>query len=171
MTDPSGPAAPDRLPPSAWALGWVCLAGQVLALAERGFSRSDLPWVLVSMVLTAFVVGWVSTGVLRARTVRLVLVWLLFAAELVLAVIGTLFALTDPLGTALLDLAVAVAQVVTLAVFSTTAYFRRQREGATPGTQPDIAGLVLVAVLVGGLGGLTAPGSGPNPPVQVRVGL
>jgi heme A synthase len=152
-------------------LAWVCLLGQVVSLAERGFSRSGELSVLLSMLLSALVVGWVSAGVLRGRTGRLVLVWILFVAGLVLGFFGVLEELSRVPALAVLQLAVLVAQVVVLAVFCQSDYVRRQRARPSPAREPSIAALVLVAVVVGLLGGLTAAPDGGSRPPQVRIGL
>jgi hypothetical protein len=174
MTDlrvtPGLPSLPG-LPASAWCLGATSLAGQVLALADRGLSRSEEPWVLVSVALSALVVSWVSAGVLRARTGRLVVAWLVLGVVLLFSVVGTLSQLPTPSGVAALGFALSLVQLVALAMFCRSDYFRRQRSHSWPGTEPSIAGLVLIAVLVGVLGGLTAPAGGDTPPQQVRVGL
>jgi hypothetical protein len=172
MTVPEMPAVPPDpgLPRSAWALGWTCLAAQMLSLADRGLDQSDFGWVTLSVVATAVVVGWISAGVLRARPVRLALVWLLFVVGAVFSLIGVI----DPgatHGLAVLGLVAAVAQLVALAAFSRSRYFREQRAQPSAGQHPDISGLVLIAVVVGGLGGLTAPAVGPDLPHQVHVGL
>ncbi|WP_395690265.1 hypothetical protein [Nocardioides sp.] len=170
MTTFSAAAQLDRPPPSAWALAWMCLAGQVLALAARGPSRSDPVWVLLSMVLSAAVVAWVSAGVLRARTGRLVLVWIVFGIQLLLVVAG--LATGESGLAAALEVVPAVGQAVALWCFCRTDWFRQERErGGDEAGRPSVAGLVLVAVVVGALGGFTAPATGDNPPQQLRVGL
>jgi hypothetical protein len=94
MPVPEMPAVtPDpSLPRSAWALGWTCLAAQALSLADRGLDQSDFGWVTLSIVASAVVVGWVTAGVLRARPLRVALVWFLFVVGAVLSLIG----LIDP---------------------------------------------------------------------------
>jgi UDP-N-acetylmuramyl pentapeptide phosphotransferase/UDP-N-acetylglucosamine-1-phosphate transferase len=144
--------------------------GQAVALADRGFSRSDALFVLVSMALSALVVGWVSAGVLRGRTGRLVVVWLLFGVALLLGILGAVDDLPGLSVVGVLQVAVLVAQPVALAVFCSSDYFRRQRSRPSPARKPSIGALVLVAVVVGALGGLTAP-PGDSRPHQVRVGL
>lgn len=177
MTDQHATTDLPDVPASAWALAGVCLLGQLLALADRGISRTDEFWVFVSMVLSALVVGWVSAGVLRARTGRLVLVWVLFAIDLLVNVIGTVDQLSTISAVDLARLAISVAQVVALSVFGSSPYFQRQRERqrqrprASRVGEPSIAGLVLVAVVVGGLGGLTATGQGERAQMQLRIGL
>lgn len=167
------PATPDLSFPraSAWALACSCLVSQLLAMVDRGFNRSEEAWVALSMVLSALVVGWVSAGVLRARTGRLVVAWLVFGFGLIVVGAGVIDQLPTPSGMTVLELAVSLAQVAALAAFCGSAYFQRQRSSNAQGEVPPIVGLVLVAVVVGGLGGLTAPANGENPPHQLRVGL
>lgn len=160
-----------RLPASAWVLACACLIGQLLALVDRGFNSSDGTWVLLSIVLSALVVGWVSAGVLRARTGRLVLVWILFTAELVASVFSVIDGFSAPADMAILGLAASLTQVVALALFCRSRYFQRQRSHPAPEAEPSIAGLVLVAIVVGALGGLTSAENGNDPAQQLRVGL
>jgi hypothetical protein len=152
------------MPRSAWALGWLCLADQVLQLQHRGLSRSDPIWVLLSVALTAIVVVWFSVGVLQARRVRLVVVWILLCLALLLRVIGTL---TDLDGRALIELLVSIGQVVALGVFCSTPYFRER----THPPSRDLAGVLVLAFVVGVVGGITAPADGSDQPVQLRIGL
>ena len=164
-------ATPDpSLPRSAWALGWTCLAAQALSLADRGLDQSHVGWVTMSVVASAVVVGWVSAGVLRAKRFRLGLVWFSFVVAAVFSFIGVIHPGATH-GFVGLGLAAAVAQLVALALFTRSRYFREQRSELSAGRQPDIAGLVLVAAVVGGLGGLTAPAVGPDLPNQLHVGL
>ncbi len=157
----------ESLPRSAWVFAWLCLADQLLRLATRGLSQSNPLWVVLSVVLTAVVVRWFSSGVLRARTGRLVVVWILLGAGLLLGVVGTL---SDLDLSGVLLLALSVGQVVTLAVFCSTPYFQAQR--AAPGAaRADLGVILAIAVVVGVLGGLTAPDDGNDAPIQLRVGL
>lgn len=149
-----------RLPDSAWVLGWLFLGGQVVQILQRGFNQSGPAWVVLSVVLTAVVVRWFAAGVLRARTGRLVVVWILLS-------LGLLFSL---LGGDLLVTAFTAAQLVALGVFSSTDYFRIQRT-RNDATSVEIGGVLVLAVVVGILGGLTAQSDGDNPPIQLRVGL
>src|SRR3712207_9060777 len=79
--DPSKGLGPHALPAAAWVLGLSCLAGQLLQLAEVGAKQAD-DGLLLSLVLGAVATAWVSSGVLRARTIRLVLAALFLTAGL-----------------------------------------------------------------------------------------
>ena len=171
MTDLGAMPDSSRLPASAWVLAFSCLMGQLMALADRGFNQSDGTWVLLSIVVSALAVGWVSAGVLRARTGRLVLVWILFAAELIASVFSVIDGVSTPAAMAILGLAASLAQVVALALFCRSRYFQRQRSRPGQEAEPSIAGLVLVAIVVGALGGLTSNAHGNDPAQQLRVGL
>lgn len=161
------------LPASAWAFGWACLAGQVLALADRGFDQSRPAWILLSMAATAAVVAWVAAGVLRARTFRVGLTWIALVSAAVFALVDVV----DPgvgKGHGAVALVAAVVQLVALTMFTRSSYFRERRllrAERQSGRPPEIAGLVLMAVVVGGLGGLTAPTTGPDQPQQLHIGL
>jgi heme A synthase len=159
------PPAPPR---SAWALALSCLAGAVVGLAGRGFSHADGFWILVSVALSALVVGWVSSGVLRARTGRLVFAGVLLGIEGLVGLLAVVVELPTPSVTAVLDLATSIASIASLAAFCRTGFFRLQRSGAV--SAPAIEGLLLVAVAVGALGGLAAPAQGDGPGIQVHVG-
>lgn len=145
-----------QLPSAAWALAWSCLAGQVVLLLEVGARDPGAADTVLSMLLSALVVCWVSAGVLAARTGRLVVVWLLFAVMLVgdvavLLDVGTDGVLAWPAA----HLALSVVQIAALAWFTSTPYFRWQR------TRPRVAGpslrpLLGIAAAVGLLGGLTS---------------
>ena len=159
-----------RMPPSAYVFAWLCLVAQLPALATRGVSDADGVWVLLSMVLSALVVGWFAIGVLRGRTVRLVLAWIIVALGTVLTGVGVVVHLSHPSGWDLLLLLVSIGQIGALAAFCSTPYFQwRRAQPSAPG--PDIGALVAIAVVVGLLGGLTAPADGDRSPVQLRVGL
>ena len=161
-------AAAQQPPAAAWALALVCLVGQLLLLADVGTTSAGL-WTLPSMLLGALLVGWFSAGVLTARTGRLVVVWALF----VIVLVGDAFALLDRGAGAAPEwrgahLVVSVAQVVALAWFCSTPYFRWQRtRPRVPG--PSLAPLLGVAVVVGLLGGVTASHEG-GVSVRMRLG-
>jgi hypothetical protein len=107
--------------------------------------------------------------VLRARTGRLVVAWVLFSLTLLFELVGLVGEAPTPAAGDVLDLALTGATVASLAVFCSSDYFRRQRSGA--GSPPAIGGLLVIAVVVGALGGLTAPATGDGPGVHVHVGL
>jgi hypothetical protein len=160
---------PPAPPPSAWALACSCLLGAIVGLAGRGLSHADGFWILVSVALSALVVGWVSSGVLRARTGRLVLAWVVFSLEVVLGLLAVVSQLPAPPTGTVLDLATSVGSFVSLALFCRTDFFRLQRSAPAAGA-PAIEGLLLVAVAVGVLGGLAAPVQGDGPGIHVHVG-
>jgi choline-glycine betaine transporter len=140
--------APPEVPAAAWTFAWSCLVGQLLALIEGGPDESNQ--VILSMLLGAVVVGWFSYGVLRARVVRVVVVWILF-------VLGTLALLVtmadDPTGWHLVQLVLTVVQFAFFVQFTRTGYYRWQRSRPQqPG--PSLSGLVAIALLVGALGGV-----------------
>lgn len=178
QTDPAGqpvddndPATTtDRLPTTAWTLAWLFLAGQVAHLMVRGMNAS-FPWVVLSMLVTALVVRWVADGVLRARTVRLVLVWILLSAAVSLGVVALLIGTAGLTAGDLVTLAFTLAQLVTLGVFCTTTWFkdRRVRPNVSPAT---LAPLLLIAVVTALLGALTAAPSGDEATsIHLRIGL
>lgn len=138
---------PPDLPASAWAFAWTCLAAQLVSVADNG--RSDSNLLVPSMILGALVVGWVSYGVLRARTVRVVLVWILFVLGLIFVTIGVL---EDSSGWGLVYLAAFAVQFWFFVKFTRSDYYQWQRSRPRePG--PSLSGLVAIAFLVGALGG------------------
>ena len=99
MSADGGGEQPDARPPlpkSIWMVAWASLAGQVALLVQRGGRNDDGVSLFLSAVLSALLVGYVSAGVVRARTFRLVLAWVV----LVLSVIGELggLAVADDIG-------------------------------------------------------------------------
>ena len=90
------PGATPPLPRSIWVVAWASLAGQAVLLVRHGGRLGDEVSLVLSVVLGALLVGYVSAGVVRARTVRLVLAWVV----LMLGVIGGLVGLVsvDDLG-------------------------------------------------------------------------
>ncbi|GAA1777999.1 hypothetical protein GCM10009795_025180 [Nocardioides hankookensis] len=158
-----------RMPPSAYVLAWLCLLGQLPSLATRGLSDGDGVWVLLSMVLGALVIAWFSAGVLRARIVRLVVVWIVL-------VLGALLVAVDVVQNPhtswwdLLLLLASIGQVAALGTFCSTDYFRWQRAQPTA-AGPDISTLVAIAVVVGLVGGITAPAEHSDSPIQLRIAL
>ncbi len=146
------------LPTSIWVVAWASVAGQVLVMFRQGFRHGDEVSLLLSVVLGALLVGYVSAGVVRARTVRLVLAWVV----LVLSLVGELFSLgsVDDLGQAVLavlSLAIAVVSLVGLAKFRRTAWYAWQRSKPSTDEGASIRRLVAIGVLVGVLGGLIGP--------------
>lgn len=157
----------DDVPQSAWVLGWSSLVGQVAALLARGVTDADSA--LLSVPLSALVVGWVSYGVLRARLVRTWFAGILLGLGALLSVVGLLL---DPSPADLVGAVTAVVAFVALLAYTRTDAFARLREDPRALGQA-FGALVLLAVTVGALGGLAlAPGderqgSGFN----IRIGL
>lgn len=105
-----------------------------MLLADVGARPEDYGTV-PSMLLGALLVGWVSYGVLAARTGRLAVAWVL----LVLGLLSYSGALVDAGVAGLTDLegalfATAVAEMGSLIWFSSTAYYAWQR------TRPRVKG-------------------------------
>lgn len=146
------------LPRSIWVVAWASLAGQGVLLIRRGDRLNDEVSLVLSVVLGALLVGYVSAGVVRARTVRLLLAWVV----LVLSVIGELVGLVwvDNLGQAVLaalSLAITAVALAGLARFSSTDWYAWQRTKPSSHEGAPIGQLVAIGVLVGVLGGLTGP--------------
>ncbi|KRF21022.1 hypothetical protein ASG90_00980 [Nocardioides sp. Soil797] len=160
----------EKLPQSAWTIAWLFLVGQVVLLMTRGVNPADWPMVVVSMLLTAVIVRWFASGVLRARTVRLVIVWILLSLTAVLSIVGLLI---DPAATTAVDLvnfAFTVAELVALAAFCRTTWFKDHRRSPNV-SRSALTPLLLVVVASGLLGGLTAPFGGDASPTQISVQL
>ncbi|KRF21005.1 hypothetical protein ASG90_00895 [Nocardioides sp. Soil797] len=162
--------AVDRLPQSAWAIAWLFLVGQVVLLVTRGVNPADWPMVVVSMLLTAVIVRWLASGVLRARTVRLAIVWILLSLATGLSLVGLLI---DPAATTavdLVDFAFTVAELVALGAFCRTNWFKNRRRSPNV-SRSALAPLLLVVVATGLLGGLTAPFGGDAARMQIDIQL
>ncbi len=152
------PGATPPLPRSIWVVAWASLAGQAVLLVRQGGRLDDEVSLVLSVVLGALLVGYVSAGVVRARTVRLVLAWVV----LVLSVIGELVGLVsvDDLGQAalaVLSLATTAVALAGLARFRRTDWYAWQRTKPSAPEGAPIGQLVAIGVLVGVLGGLTGP--------------
>lgn len=139
-------------------VAWASLAGQVVMLLRQGARVGDEVSLVLSVVLGALLMGYVSAGVVRARTVRLVLAWVV----LVLSAIGELVVLVsvDDLveaGLAVLSLATTVVAIAGLASFRHSEWYAWQRTKPSVQEGAPIAQLIAIGVLVGALGGLTGP--------------
>lgn len=165
--DPRVIEPPSRVPAAAWGLAWACLVGQLLLLGERGAQSSDA--VPLSMLLGAILVAWVSHGVLTGRTVRLVLVSVLFAVTAIFDLVALMDAgIAGVSGWPFVGLAASLVQLAALVAFTRTEYFAWQRSRPrVPG--PPLGSLIAVAVVVGILGGVT--GSASDAPTQISVNL
>ena len=152
------PGATPPLPRSIWVVAWASLAGQAVLLARQGGRLGDEVSLVLSVVLGALLVGYVSAGVVRARTVRLVLAWVV----LMLGVIGGLVDLVsvDDLGQsglAVLSLATTSVALAGLARFRRSDWYAWQRTRPSAHEGAPIGQLVAIGLLVGVLGGLIGP--------------
>jgi len=153
---PGAPTSPGPLPMSAVVLALSSLVGQLLVLADEGLRPGEDGVILLNAVLAAVVLGWVASGVLRARGLRTGLAWV----TLVLVLAGHVSELirippTPELTWALTHATITLVQLGALAWFGSSgraAWERNNRRAPAP----DIASLVLVAALVGVLSALTA---------------
>lgn len=142
-------------------VAWASLAGQVVLLVRQSGRLDDEVSLVLSVVIGALLVGYVSAGIVRARTVRLVLAWVV----LVLSVIAELVGLVsvDDLGQAalvMLSLATTAVALAGLARFRRTDWYVWQRTKPSTHEGLPISQLVAIGVLVGVLGGLTGPVDG-----------
>lgn len=154
----SQPGVTPPLPTSIWVVAWACLVDQALLLVWQGSRLVDEVSLVVSIGLGGLVVGYVSAGVVRARTVRTLLAWFV----LVLSMIGGLVALlsVDDVGQAALaglSLATTAVALIALARFRSTDWHAWQRTKPSRHQGASIGGLVAIGVLVGALGGLAGP--------------
>ncbi len=129
------------------------MVDQLLLLVEVGAKQAD-DGMLVSMAIGALVTGWVAVGVLRGRTVRLVIAGLV----LVLSLLGYGIECVDggsdaALGWAGVQFVASAVSVAAFIWFTRTDYFAWQRRGPQVGG-PSLAPLVAIAVLVGVLAGV-----------------
>lgn len=143
------------LPTSIWVVAWSSLAGQMAMLLERGVRSDDGFSLAGSMLLGALVVGYMSAGVVRARTIRCVVAFVILVLGTISEAVA-LFTASDG-GEALLtllSLALTVVTLTGLVMFRGSEWFAWQRTKPSRDHGASIGGLVLVAVLVGMMGGL-----------------
>ena len=141
------------IPATAWALAWSFVAGQVLELANRG-AQDESSWPL-SILLGVVVVTFVSHGVMRVRWVRFWLVVLVLVGG---TVVDLFDVVNDPTPVGGARLALTVLQVFLLDRYSRTDWWAWQ-VARRPGA-PSLSGIMLLAVVVGALGGIL--GSSPD---------
>jgi hypothetical protein len=159
------------LPASLWVVAWASLAGQAVRLAQEGVRPDGEETSLVlSVVLGALVVGFVSAGVVRARRVRLVVAWVVLVLSLVVDLVDLASAdRGGQVATSVLSLATTVAALAGLAWFRRTDWYAWQRQKPPARAGAPIGRLVAIGMLVGVLGGLIgAVDDGVN--VRVDVG-
>lgn len=152
------PGTTPPLPRSIWVVAWASVAGQTVLLVRQGLRLDDEVSLVLSVVLGGLLVGYVSAGVVRARTVRLVLAWVV----LLLSALGELVGLVsvDDGGRAVLavlSLATTAVALVGLVRFRDTDWYAWQRTRPSAHEGAPIGQLVAIGVLVGVLGGLTGP--------------
>lgn len=152
------PSATPPLPRSIWVVAWASLAGQAVLLVRQGGRLGDEASLALSVVLGALLVGYVSAGVVRARTVRLVLAWVVLMLGVIVGLVG-LASVDDPGQTALalLSLATTAVALAGLARFHRSDWYAWQRRKPSTHEGAPIGQLVAIGVLVGVLGGLTGP--------------
>lgn len=152
------PGTTPPLPRSIWVVAWASVAGQTVLLVRQGLRLDDEVSLVLSVVLGGLLVGYVSAGVVRARTVRLVLA----SIVLLLSALGELVGLVsvDDGGRAVLavlSLATTAVALVGLVRFRDTDWYAWQRTRPSAHEGAPIGQLVAIGVLVGVLGGLTGP--------------
>jgi hypothetical protein len=136
-------------------------------LANHGVNKSNGISIVLSVVLSALVIGWFSAGVLRARPVRVGIVWILLGVSGVAEVIG---ALVDPNsfdGGDWVGLASTLIEIGALCSFWSSDFYADQRDFPDDAVRPDITWLLAIAVVVGILGGLAGADASQ---VHVRLG-
>ncbi|MBD8868861.1 hypothetical protein [Nocardioides donggukensis] len=143
------------LPRSIWVIAWASLAGQLVLLVGNGIREVNEVSLLVSAALGGVIVGFVSAGVVRARTGRLVLacvvlVLTLVAEAVILVTVDTLREGTLA-GLSLASTAVALAG---LARFRTTDWYAWIRAYPSARSRISIGRVLVIGVLVGILGGV-----------------
>ena len=161
------PVATPPLPRSIWVVAWAALVGQAVLLVEEGGRLDDEVSLVGSVVLGALVVGYVSAGVVRARTVRLVLAVVVLVLSAIAGLAG-LVSVDDPgeAALAVLSLATTAVALAGLARFRRTDWYAWQRTKPPAHEGAPIRQLVVIGVLVGVLGGLAGP---VNDGLDVRV--
>jgi hypothetical protein len=156
--DVEQPGATPALPRSIWVVAWASLGGQAVLLVRQGGQLGDEVSLVLSVVLGALLVGYVSAGVVRARTVRLVIAWVV----LMLGVVGGLVGLVsvDDLGqtvVAVLSFATTAVALAGLASLRRSEWYAWQRTRPSAREGAPIGQLVAIGVLVGMLGGAIGP--------------
>lgn len=148
VPDPASDAPPP-VATGAWVVGGCSVALQVVALIDRGTVDLDAG-TPVGMLLGALIVGWFSSGVVRGRTGRTVLVAILVTLMLVASAADV----EGPLD--VLDLALVIgvfAGLLAVRFSPVTAWWRAHPDAG----RGSLRTVLLLAVLTGALGGLVAP--------------
>lgn len=156
-------------PRSIWTVAWAMLASQLVFVLDHGIRPSDGASLALSAALGGVVVGFVSAGVVRARTVRLVLAWAILVLTLVADLV--LLARADDLrhgSLTGLSLAFTAVALGALARFRRTDWYAWQRAYPTAARRSSIRRLLVIGVLVGALGGVAEM---PEEPALIQVNL
>lgn len=138
-------------------VAWASMASQAVLLLQQGV-RSDEASLVLSVFLGALLVSYVSVGVVWARTVRLVVAWVVLVLSLIAGLVS--LASLDDLDQApltVLSLATTMVVMAGLARFRRTEWCAWQRTRPSVHDTPRIGQLVAIGLLVGVLGGLAAP--------------
>ena len=152
------PRVAQPLPCSIWVVAWASLSGQAVLLARQSVQSDDAVSLVLSVVLGALLVGYVSAGVVRARTVRLAFAWVVLVLSLIAEFVGLLS--VDDLREAALvafSLATTALALAGLARFRRTEWYAWQRTKPSAHEGAPVGQLVAMGVLVGVLGGLIGP--------------
>lgn len=134
------PESAPPLPRSIWVVAWASLAGQALLVLRNGGRVDDDVSQVVSMVLGALLVGYVSAGVVRARRIRIVLAWVVLTLGFAGGLAEVIWA-HDPAGVvhAVLMLATSVASLLGLATLRRSDWYAWQRTRPTAREGPPSA--------------------------------
>lgn len=113
---------------------------------------------LISITLGGLVLGFVSAGVVRARTLRLALAWVVLTLGALVELVAVLSVDDLPRATvASFSFATSVVALAALWSFRRTGWYAWQRTKPPTGQGAPIGRLVAIGVLVGVLGGLAGP--------------
>ncbi|MDR7251397.1 hypothetical protein J2X46_000369 [Nocardioides sp. BE266] len=151
------PEATPPLPTSIKVLAWTSLGSTLVPLLDQGI-KDDTVSLVGSVVIFAPLMGFVAAGVVRARTGRLVLAWAVLSLSFLFGALGlfTSDSADDRAVTAFSVVFTAVS-LVALERFSRTEWYAWQRTKPSKKAGASIRGLVAIGVLVGALGGISAP--------------
>ena len=160
----TGHLATPPLPTSIWVLAYASVAGQLVSLVRQGGTDAEGGPLILSVLVGALVVGYVSAGVVRARTVRLVLAWVVLGLVAFFELAAVV--LNDDVAESLRELpsfAVTVVSLVALWKFRQSDWYAWQRTKPPPLEGAPIVNLVVVGLFVGALGGVIEPSdAGPG---------
>ena len=139
-------------------VAWASLTGQAVLLIRQGIRPDDEVSLAISVAIGALVVGYVSAGVVRARTVRLVVAWIVLMVSLIVELVW-LMGVDGPgeAAVVLLSVGTTVVSLAGLVRFRRTDWYAWQRRKPPRQRGAPIGQLVAIGVLAGVLGGLTGP--------------